>query len=126
MPYRMGRAEFAELVELALAELPPQFAKFLEEVPVEIVDRPSAGQLSRLHLGKGKLLLGLYQGRPRTRRSVEDSGAMPDVIYIFQDSILAVSQDREAVAQQVRKTVLHEIGHHFGLSEDDLEELGYG
>jgi len=126
MGYRVGKAEFAELVELALGELPPQFAQFLEEVAVEIVDRPSPGQLKKMNLGPGNLLLGLYQGRPRTRRSVEDSGAIPDVIYIFQDSIQAVSHDREGLMSQVRKTVLHEIGHHFGLSEEDLDELGYG
>jgi predicted Zn-dependent protease with MMP-like domain len=57
---------------------------------------------------------------------VEDSGAIPDVIYIFQESIQAVCRDRESLIEQVRKTVLHEIGHHFGMSEKDLEELGYG
>jgi predicted Zn-dependent protease with MMP-like domain len=122
----MGKAGFAELVEAALAELPPHFAQFLEEVPVEIADRPAPAQLQRLNLGKGELLLGLYQGRPRTRRSVEDSGVFPDVIYIFQDSIEAVSSDRASLIAQVRKTVLHEIGHHFGLSEADLDELGFG
>jgi predicted Zn-dependent protease with MMP-like domain len=126
MPYRIGKAEFAELVELALAELPPQFGQFLEEVPIEIVDRPSPRQRQSINLGDNELLLGLYQGRPRTRRSVEDTGAMPDVIYIFQESIQAVSRDRESLMGQVRKTVLHEIGHHFGMSEEDLEKLGYG
>jgi predicted Zn-dependent protease with MMP-like domain len=126
MPYRVGKAEFSELVELALAELPPQFARFLEEVAVEIVDRPSAAQLERLHLRPDELLLGLYQGRPLTQRSVEDSGAIPDVIYIFENTIQAVSRDRPSLIAQIRKTVLHEIGHHFGLSESDLDKLGYG
>jgi predicted Zn-dependent protease with MMP-like domain len=126
MPCRMGRAEFAELVELALAELPEEFARFIEEVPVEIVDRPTPQQRKRLNLRDDQLLLGLYHGRPLTQRSVEDSGAMPDLIYIFQDSIQAVSFDRDGLIAQVRKTVLHEIGHHFGMSEADLEELGYG
>jgi predicted Zn-dependent protease with MMP-like domain len=122
----MGKDEFAELVEHALAELPPQFAAFLDEVPIEIADRPSPRQLQMLHLPENELLLGLYQGRPRTRRSVEDSGSIPDVIFIFQDSIQSVSHDRASLIEQVRKTVLHEIGHHFGMSEADLDELGYG
>jgi len=71
------------------------------------------------------LLLGLYQGRPRTQRSVEESGVMPDVIYIFQESIEEVSQSEEQLIRQVRTTVLHEIGHHFGMTEEDLRRLGY-
>ena len=79
-----------------------------------------------LKLEPGHLLLGLYRGRPRTQRSVEDSGSLPDVIYIFQESIQRVCQSEEQLVRQVRITVLHEIGHHFGMSEDDLEKLGYG
>jgi len=126
MAYRVGKDEFADLVELALEQLPPQFASFLEEVPIEIMDLPSPAQRQSVNLRPGQLLLGLYQGRPRTRRSVEDSGAFPDVIYIFQDSIQAVAPNREGLIEQIRKTVLHEIGHHFGMSEADLEKLGYG
>lgn len=126
MPFRVSKRRFGELVERALDELPEQFARFLEEVPVEVRDRPSPSQLKQLGLGQRDLLLGLYQGRPLTERSVEDSGRLPDVIYIFQEPIEWVSRDEEELVQQVRKTVLHEIGHHFGLDEEDLDELGYG
>ena len=126
MPCRVSKAEFGELVELAFAQLPAQFRGFLDEVRIEILDRPTERQRAAIHLRGDQLLLGLYQGRPRTRRSVEDSGAIPDVIYIFQESIQAVCGDRESLIEQVRKTVLHEIGHHFGMSEKDLEDLGYG
>ena len=126
MAFKAGKGEFEQLVEAAHAELPPQFASVLEVVPVEIADRPTTAQIRRLNLREGELLLGLYQGRPRTHRSVEDSGTIPDVIFIFQESIEAVSRDRESLIAQVRKTVLHEIGHHFGLSESDLDKLGYG
>ncbi|HTW93515.1 MAG TPA: metallopeptidase family protein [Tepidisphaeraceae bacterium] len=126
MPYAVSKNKFAELVEAALAELPAEFAKFLEEVPVEIRDRPTRDELAGLHIGPGSLLLGLYRGRPRTRRTVEDTGTLPDVIYIFQDNIQAVCRSEDELIRQVRKTVLHEIGHHFGLSEQDLDRLGYG
>ncbi|HEX3357277.1 MAG TPA: metallopeptidase family protein [Tepidisphaeraceae bacterium] len=122
MPYRVSKDEFAELVAAAVEELPEEFAAFLEEVPIEIRDRPSPAQIK---FASGGLLLGLYHGRPRTRRSVEESGVMPDVIYIFQDSIETVARSRENLVRQVRVTVLHEIGHHFGMSEEDLERLGY-
>jgi len=124
MAYRVSKRRFGELVEEALAELPEQFQAFLEEVPVEVWDRPSPRQ--KRDLGKGGLLLGLYVGRPRTQRSVEDSGRMPDVIYIFQEPIEQVCNNETELVEQVRKTVLHEIGHHFGLDEGDLEDLGYG
>ncbi len=124
MAYRVSKRRFGELVEQALAELPEQFQEFLEEVPVEVWDRPTRQQTHKL--GEGGLLLGLYVGRPRTERSVEDSGRMPDVIYIFQEPIEQVCNNEADLVEQVRKTVLHEIGHHFGLDEDDLSDLGYG
>ncbi|HEX8523006.1 MAG TPA: metallopeptidase family protein [Tepidisphaeraceae bacterium] len=126
MAYRVSKQKFGQLVEEALAEVPEVFAAFLEEVPVEVRDRPTRRQLESAGTRKGDLLLGLYVGRPRTQRNVEDSGAMPDAIYIFQDSIEQVVSSEEQLVEQVRTTVLHEIGHHFGMSEKDLEELGYG
>jgi predicted Zn-dependent protease with MMP-like domain len=126
MAYHVSKAKFAELVEQALAELPEQFAEFLEEVPVEIRNRPTPKQLKAAGLGRDDLLLGLYRGVPQTERSVEHSGRFPDVIYIFQEDIELVSGGEEELVDQVRTTVLHEIGHHFGLDEDDLDRLGYG
>jgi predicted Zn-dependent protease with MMP-like domain len=123
--YRVSKAQFGALVEEAIAELPPQFADFLEEVPIEVRDNPDESQLRGAHVTGRGLLLGLYVGRPRTRRNIEDSGAMPDVIYIFQEPIQTVCNSRDELVRQVRVTVLHEIGHHFGLSEEDLTRLGY-
>lgn len=126
MPYPVGKAEFERLVERALATMPEEFEEFLEEVPIEIKDHPTREQMRSVHLGANSLLMGLYVGRPRTRRSVEDSGTMPDLIYIFQRSIEQVCNSKDELVEQVRKTVLHEIGHHFGMSESDLDALGYG
>jgi predicted Zn-dependent protease with MMP-like domain len=125
VPHRVSKSKFAELVELALAELPEEFARFIEEVPIEVRDRPTADQLAGLNMRPGGLLLGLYRGRPRTVRGVEDAGAMPDAIYIFQQPIEQVCSSEAELVAQVRKTVLHEIGHHFGLNEADLARLGY-
>jgi predicted Zn-dependent protease with MMP-like domain len=125
VPHRVSKSDFADLVELALAELPEQFAEYLQEVAIEIRDRPSAAQLKSVGLGRRDLLLGLYHGRPRTQRSVLDGAVMPDVIYLFQEDIEQVSDSEPHLIEEVRKTVLHEIGHHFGMSEDDLDKLGY-
>ena len=126
MPCHVNRSRFGELVERALESLPEQFNSFLEEVPIEIRDRSTPRQRQSVGAGKGRLLLGLYHGRPLTQRSVEQSGSMPDLIYIFQEDVELASDSEEELIEQVRKTVLHEIGHHFGLNEEDLDELGYG
>lgn len=126
MPFHVSRSEFAGYVERALADVPEPFASFLEEVPVEVRDRPTARQLKGVGLERDELLMGLYVGRPRTERSVEHSGTMPDVIYIFQEDIELVCDSAEQLVDEIRVTVLHEIGHHFGMSEEDLQKLGYG
>lgn len=126
MPCRVSKKEFEKLVEEAIADVPEPFAEFLEEVPIEIHTRPSIKLLRELGLEDDELLMGLYRGVDRTRRSVEDSGRMPDVIYIFQEDHELVCDSRRKLVEEVRKTVLHEIGHHFGMSEEDLDELGYG
>jgi predicted Zn-dependent protease with MMP-like domain len=131
MPYHVSKARFAELVEQALAELPPQFAKFLEEVPVEIKDRPSRKLLRELGMKHDELLLGYYTGHALTDRSIEYSAGTPgdralDAIYIFQEDIELVSENEPHLIHEVRTTVLHEIGHHIGLDEDELDRLGYG
>lgn len=125
MPHHVSKRHFYELVERALDGLPEQFAEFLEEVPVEVRERSTPQFRRGVGMGSNGLLLGLYRGRPLTTRSVEQSGMMPDVIYIFQHDIELVSGNEQELVEQVRKTVLHEIGHHFGLDEGDLEKLGY-
>jgi len=126
MPHHVSKGDFARLVEQALEDLPAPFAEALDEVPVEIRPRPTRRQLTSLGLDADQLLLGLYHGRPRTERSVEDSGRLPDTIYIFQEDVELACDSEAALIREVRKTVLHELGHHFGMTEDDLDRLGYG
>ncbi len=126
MPHHVTKAQFAKLVERALAELPAAFAEYLEEVAVEIRDRPSRKQLAELGLKDDELLLGLYHGRPRTERSVLDGPSMPDVIFIFQEDVELVSDSEQQLVEEVRTTVLHEIGHHFGMNEQQIDSLGLG
>ena len=127
MPYHVSKAKFAQLVERALAELPEQFAEALEEVPVQIEQRPSKRLLRSMGMEDDELLLGLYQGADLMNRAeVEGRGTpMPNHILIFQEDVELVSDTEADLIREVRTTVLHEIGHHFGLDEDDLERLGY-
>lgn len=126
MPYQVSKQRFAELVEQVLAELPEPFASHLETVRVEIRDRPSRKLLRSLGMSEDELLLGLYQGVNEIDRSVEHSGVMPEVIYIFQEDCEDACDSEEQLVREVRTTVLHELGHHFGMDEEDLDRLGYG
>ena len=121
----MSKERFSELVETALAELPEPFNGALEEVTIELRARPTRSQLKTVGLRKEDLLLGLYSGVPLTQRHVEAPPHLPDKIELFQGDIELVSGNEEELIEQVRVTVLHELGHHFGMGEDDLERLGY-
>lgn len=125
MAYHVSKRRFAELVEQALADVPQPFATHLEEIAVEIRSRPTRKQLRDSGLDDDELLLGLYLGHPLTDRSVTETARLPDVILIFQEDIELVSNTQDDLVQEVRTTVLHEIGHHFGMDEDDLDALGY-
>jgi predicted Zn-dependent protease with MMP-like domain len=126
MAWHLSKSKFDALVERALADLPEPFAGFLEEVPVEVLDRPTRIDLRGEGFSRDKLLLGYYHGLALTERSVEYSGVLPGVIRLFQTNIEAICDSEEDLVREVRTTVLHEIGHHFGMTEEDLDELGYG
>ncbi|MGA2496491.1 MAG: metallopeptidase family protein [Tepidisphaeraceae bacterium] len=112
-------------MEEALTDLPEPFASHLEEMTVEIQVRPTRKQLKEQGLDDDELLLGLYVGVPMTERHVEAGSGIPDKIFVFQEDIELCCETERELVEQTRITVLHEIGHHFGMSEDDLEELGY-
>jgi len=126
MSYPMSKSLFDQVVAQALAELPHKFAQALAEVAIEVREEPTQRQLREAGLEPDELLLGLYEGVPLTHRSVEMPSKLPDRICVFKSDIEQVSDSREEAVENIRTTVLHEIGHYFGMSEDDLEELGYG
>lgn len=116
----MDGERFRKLVEEALDSLPEEFAKRLNNVSVVIEDSPSKELFKSLKLPSWALLFGLYQGIPQTKR-IGYSGVLPDKITIFKNPIQRVARTEEEIKAQVRATVIHEIGHHFGLSEEDLK-----
>lgn len=113
------RTLFESLVAEALADLPEEFARKLDNVDVVIEDAPTAAQLASVGLTHPMQLYGLYQGIPQTKRR-QYSFVAPDKISIFRLPILARHRTPEAIKHKVRAVVLHEIGHHFGMSEADL------
>lgn len=119
----MDRRRFEELVSEALESLPPRFAEHLSNIDVEVRDWPSADEMRAAGVRPGRLLLGLYRGVPQTRRSHWYNLALPDRISIYQRPIERVCRSDDEVRERVRRTVLHEIAHHFGWSDPALAEL---
>lgn len=117
----MDEEKFRKLVEEAIGSLPEEFAKRLDNVSVIVEDNPSPELLKSLKLPLWALLFGLYQGAPQTKRE-NYSVVFPDKITIFKNSIEKVARTEEEIKAQIRATVVHEIGHHFGLSDDDLKK----
>ncbi|MBN1314937.1 MAG: metallopeptidase family protein [Anaerolineales bacterium] len=120
----MDRQEFEHLVVETLDSLPEDIRQLLDNVEVTVADHPSSNDLQSAGLRPGQLLFGLYQGVPLTRRTSHYGMVLPDKITIYQKPIEQVRRTPSAVRAQVRRTVLHELAHHFGLSDDRLRELG--
>lgn len=135
------RERFDAIFDKVVEELPPSVRAKFEEAPVIIDDRPSRELLVELGIDPedSASLCGLHTGVALTERSVEHSGEVGDYINLFREGIIeeaggwepwtdedgAAHGGDEAVAEQIRITLLHELGHHFGLDEDDLAALGY-
>jgi predicted Zn-dependent protease with MMP-like domain len=123
---RLSDEEFELVVEEAIASIPEGFERYLEDLVVDIEDMPDEITCREVGMRDPRGLLGLYRGVPLTRRYVEAPYRYPERIVIYQRNIERICRTREQMIDQIRKTVLHEIGHHFGLSERQLRELGYG
>jgi predicted Zn-dependent protease with MMP-like domain len=116
----LRRARFARLVRNALAELPAEFRERIRNVEIVIDDEPSPEQIR----DRGTLL-GIYEGVPLTDRSAQEP-YLPDRISIFRLPIERMTASPRRQAEIVRDTVVHEIAHHFGISDERLEQLGLG
>ncbi|HXU33916.1 MAG TPA: metallopeptidase family protein [Thermoanaerobaculia bacterium] len=116
---RVAPEEFEALVAKALDDLPEEFAELLENVAVVVEEEPTEEELASVDLDPEDDLLGLYQGVPLAER---DSfyGGLPDRVVIYRGPILRACSSRREVIREVRDTVVHELGHHFGLDEDDM------
>jgi len=121
--FELTEDEFKEVVAQAMDSLPEEFKAKLENIEVVIEDFPPAD--IKREFPRGRLILGLYQGIPHTRRTTHYGLVMPDKISLYKRNIERVSASREQAYRQIRKTLLHEIGHHFSLSDDDLYDIGW-
>ncbi len=119
----MDRERFEELVAQAVNDLPEEFLERLDNVDVVVQDQPSPGQLRHSHLGRNETLLGLYEGVPITERHSDYGLVPPDKITIFQKPVEAVARGEDGIRREVQDVVKHEIAHHFGISDERLDEL---
>lgn len=114
--------QFEQMVADAMDTIPAELAEHIDNVAVVVADWPTAEQLA----GRPGTLLGLYEGVNLTRRSPHSyTGALPDRITIFRGPLSYIARNEEDLAARVRTTVLHEFAHHFGISDERLDELGW-
>jgi predicted Zn-dependent protease with MMP-like domain len=119
----MTRERFTELVEEALSGIPRRFRDAMKNVAVIVEDEPSQELLDDLEMGPDDTLFGLYHGTPLTEREATYGNVLPDRISIYQLPIEDACEDDEEIRQCVAETVIHEFGHYFGLSEEEIEAI---
>jgi predicted Zn-dependent protease with MMP-like domain len=121
---RFSQEHFERLVTEAVDSLPDEVLDWLDNVAIVVGERPTAEQLREAGLHGSDLLFGLYIGVPKTKRGFTYGEAVPDKIVVFQEPIERVCRTPIQIQDCVRRTVLHEIGHHFGLDEEELRAAG--
>ena len=120
----MTREEFKSLVEDALATIPPQFRDAMQNIAIVIEDDPPDALLREMGFDpKHDTLFGLYQGTPLPERHWDHGNVLPDKITLYQGPIEDDSQEEDDVVVAIGETLIHEIGHYFGLSEEEIQEI---
>lgn len=121
----MARIDFQVILRQALDDLPELFRQALENVAVVVEDRPPDWLLDELGIPPEDTLYGFYHGVPLPERSVSLSGNLPDKISIYREPLEEDFARPAELRRQIRLTLLHEIGHYFGMGEEELQRLGY-
>ena len=116
---RVSEDEFEALVERALDRLPPEFAELLDNIVVVIEDEPEPELKRDMGMDDEEELLGLYQGVPFGERNSAYS-ALPDQVSLYRGPLVRISRDRRELIREVRDTLVHELGHYFGLSDEEM------
>jgi predicted Zn-dependent protease with MMP-like domain len=122
---KLPRKRFEALVLRALDTIPEPIRARMDNVDVVIEDRPTARLLAELEMDPGDALFGLYEGTPLIERGIIATPLMPDKITIFQRPLEEACETEEEITEEVRRTIVHEVAHHFGFDEDRLADLGY-
>lgn len=119
----MNRDEFQALVNAALEDIPAKFRDAIQNVAIVIEDEPSPAQLAETGVEPPDTLLGLYEGTPLTERQWAQGNNLPDKVTLFQRSLEDSSDDEDDLIVAIGETLIHELGHYFGLSEEEIEDI---
>ena len=119
----MTRHEFERCVTQALATIPKRFRDAMENLAIVVEDEPDRQLLAELDAGPDDTLFGLYVGTPQTERRWDHGNALPDRILLFQGPHEREAEDDEDLVISIGETLIHEIGHYFGLSEEEIEAI---
>jgi predicted Zn-dependent protease with MMP-like domain len=122
----LNAKDLREEAARVLDELPEEFREKLHNIEIVVQKRPSKHQLAEMDLDTHEdVLYGLYEGVPLPDRSALDPPILPDKITLFSEPLLSDFPDPDELREQIRLTVIHEIGHYFGMDDDEIEQLGY-
>lgn len=119
----MKRDRFLERVDEALGLIPAEFRQALQNIAIVVEEEPTAAQLADVGVTPPDSLFGLYQGTPITQRQWAHGNALPDKITLFQGPIEDSSDDEDDLVRAIGETLIHEVGHYFGLSEAEIEAI---
>jgi predicted Zn-dependent protease with MMP-like domain len=123
---KISEKEFDGIVKKALRRIPQEIHEYLNNIVITVQKRPSKQMREEMALDPDEPLLGLFEGVPLIERSVTSPPLYPDIIYLFQEPLEAMCETLEELQEEIEITVVHEVAHYVGMTEERLAELGYG
>ena len=121
----LDQQEFDRVVDRAIRRIPREIRDHLENIVISVRERPSPDLLADMGLPPDDLLFGVFEGVPLSDRSITDPPLYPDTIVIFQEPLEQACASRDELEEEIEITVVHEVAHYLGISEEELEDLGY-
>jgi predicted Zn-dependent protease with MMP-like domain len=122
---KLGDEGFDRIVQKALRRIPSEIREHLDNLVISVRKRPSKKMLREMHLSEDDTLFGVFEGVPLVERSITSPTLLPDSILLFQEPLEAACETIEELEEEIEITVVHEVAHFIGMSEERLEELGY-
>ena len=126
MPVKFSENEFDKIVQRVVERIPDEIRKYLVNIAITVEKRPSKRIREEMQLADDESLLGLFMGVPLPDRSATNPPLYPDIIYLFQEHLEATCESGEELEEEIEVTVVHEVAHYIGMTEERLAELGYG